>query len=242
MPRFVFDTKVLINYIRQSDQEAYDALTVAADLGQVFISQISILELWAPEKWSIPEKSPHLVPLWIRKLEAGEISEGMKEFLIEKLAEYQHPIPNMFIAQTLRSGHRWVISDEGGIPVFLVEYTGEVLVFRPPDIRRNQLEQEFLTLQSLCENLGARIIPVSSLAQNYAETIVKFYRERLGKSVIPDSLIIATGLARRAWLVTGGNEFHRWQWIAKDISKRDLPLPKMKVIDPAQLARKELPK
>ena len=239
MPRFVFDTNVLINYIRGDDREAQEALMVAADLGRVFISQISILEFWSPEKWSIKEESPHLVPLWLHKLEEGEIPAGVIELRLAQLEEHQQPVPNKFILETRRERRRWRVLDENKQTVFIIEYTDNSFIFKSPDIRRNQVEEEISVLEAICYSLNIQIIPVSTRAQKYAEVIVKFCREILGKSVIPDSLIIATGLVRRAWLVT--NEYNRWSRITDESQNKNLSLPKLKVIHPTQLAREEIP-
>ncbi len=238
MPRFVFDTNVLINHIRGGDQDAYEALRVAAELGKVFISQVSILEMWAPGTWKIKEDSPDVVQRWRHNLDEGEIPDDMLKVLVEQLDEHEQPIPNELAPNMLREGHRWDISDENGQSVFLIEYTGDSLVFRSPDIRKSQVEQEISALKNVCGMIGAQIIPVSTRAQSYAEIIVQYYRDTLGKSVILDSLIIAAGLVRRAWLVTDDN---KWNRIAQDIQNKGLPLPKMKVIDPARLARAGVP-
>ncbi len=237
MPRFVFDTNVLINYIRYDDQEVHDALTVAADLGEILISQISVLEMWAPVKWKIKEESPNLVPLWIRKLEEGEVPAGMQEVLLHELSEYQQPLPNQFFVDTLRKGRRWSISDENKQLISVVEYTGNSLILMSPDIRRSQVEQEISTLKHICETFDAQIIPVSERAQYYAELIVQHYRDTLGRNTITDSLIIATGLEHDAWLVTYDNN---WEKVKKDMKNRSLPLPEMKVIDPARVAHGEV--
>jgi len=238
MPRFVFDTNVLINYIRGRDQEAHEALTVASKLGTIFISQITILEMWAPEKWKIKEKSPNLVPLWKRKLDEGEIPDGMLEVIIEQLDKYQQPIPNEFVLSTRSKRYRWTISDEDGHDICLVEYVNNSIIIRSADICKNRVRREILMLENLCDRLGVQVIPVSTRAQHYAKIIVQYHRDTLGKSVIPDSLVIATGLVRRAWLVTTDKD---WRKVAQDIQNRNLSLPKMKVIDPIRLSREGIP-
>lgn len=237
MPRFVFDTNVLINYIRYDDQEVHDALTVTADLGEILISQISVLEMWAPVKWKIKEESSNLVPLWIWKLEEGEVPAGMQEVLLYELNEHQQPLPNQFFVDTRRKGRRWSILDENKQLVAVVEYTGNSIILMSPDIRRSQVEQEISILKHICKMLNAQIIPVSKRAQDYAELIVQHYRDTLGRNSITDSLIIATGLTRRAWLVTDDNN---WQRVKQDMQNRSLPLPEMKVIDPTRMARGEV--
>ncbi len=239
MPRFVFDTNVLINYIRSNDQEIYEALTVAAELGRVFISQISILELWAPQPHKIPPiKEEPLISLWLHASESGEIPKEILSILIEHLIEHQLPVPNQFFVETLQEEHRWLVLDENEQEIFMAEYSGDSLVFRSPDISRKQVEQEITRLKAICDSLNVQIIPVSTRAQQYAEVIIRFCRERLGKSAIPDSLIIATGMVRRAWLVTNDK---KWAQVAEDVQTRALPLPRMQVIDPTRLAREEIP-
>ena len=238
MPRFVFDTNLLINYIRYNESEAHDALMAAASLGTIFISKVSIWEMWAPEKWKIKEESPNSVPLWKRKLDEEEIPKGMLEVLVEQLDRHQQPIPNRFIPRTLREGRLWAISDENDQLVSLVEYVDNAISIRSPDIRKSQVEQEISELKNICNELGAQIVPLSARAQDYAEIIIQYYRDTLGKSVITDSLVIATGLDRRAWLVTADTD---WERVAQDVQNRGLPLPKMKVIDPVQLSQKGVP-
>ncbi len=238
MPRFVFDTNVLINYIRYDDQDVYEALTVAASLGEILISRITILEMWAPVKWKIKEESPNLVPLWIQKLEEGEVPAGIQEVLLHVLSEHQQPLPNQFFVDTLREGRRWSISDENKQLISVIEYTGDSLILMSPDIRRSQVEQEISTLEHICKTFDAQIIAVSKRAQDYAKFIVQYYRDTLGRNTITDSLIIATGLARRAWLVTDDSN---WQKVAQDLQNKALPLPKMKVVDPTRVAREEIP-
>ncbi len=237
-PRFVFDTNVLINYIRYNDQETYNALTVAADLGRVFISEISILELWVPQPHKILIKEQPLISLWLHASESGEIPEEILSMLIEHLIEHQLPVPNQFFVKTIRAGRRWFVLDENEQVVFIAEYSGNSLVFKSPDISRKQVEQEISILKAVCDSFDAQIIPASARAQQYAEVIIRFYRERLGKSAIPDSLIIATGMVRRAWLVTDDK---KWVQVAEDIQTRALPLPRMKVIEPTRLALEEIP-
>ena len=238
MPRFVFDTNVLINYIRYDDQDVYEALTVAASLGKILISRITFLEMWAPVKWKIKEESPNLVPLWIQKLEEGEVPAGIQEVLLHVLSEHQHPLPTQLFVDTLLKGRKWSISNENKQLISIIEYTDNSLILMSPDIRRSQVKQEICMLNRICDTFDAQIVPVSKLAQYYAEIVVQHYRDTLGRNTVTDSLIIATGLARRAWLVTDDNN---WQRVAQDLQNKPLSLPKMKVIDPARVARGEVP-
>lgn len=47
--RFLFDTSVLIAYLRDPNDTAADALFIAAERGQAFISLISLMELHLPQ-------------------------------------------------------------------------------------------------------------------------------------------------------------------------------------------------
>lgn len=48
--RCVFDTSVLVDYLRNPNSVAADALLIAADRGRVFISVISLMELYLSPK------------------------------------------------------------------------------------------------------------------------------------------------------------------------------------------------
>lgn len=50
--RFVFDTSVLIDYLRIPNDIAADALLIAAERGQVFISVVSLMELYMSQRKS----------------------------------------------------------------------------------------------------------------------------------------------------------------------------------------------
>lgn len=53
--RFVFDTSVLIDYLRDPNDTAADALFIAAERGQAFVSLISLMELYQPRNRSNAE-------------------------------------------------------------------------------------------------------------------------------------------------------------------------------------------
>ncbi len=46
--RFIFDTSVLIDYLRDPNDTAADALFIAAERGQAFCQLISLMELYLP--------------------------------------------------------------------------------------------------------------------------------------------------------------------------------------------------
>ena len=53
--RFVFDTSVLIDYLRDSTDIAADALVLATERGEAFVSLISLMELYLPRNKSNQE-------------------------------------------------------------------------------------------------------------------------------------------------------------------------------------------
>ncbi len=117
--RFVFDTSVLIDYLRNPNDIAADALFIAAERGEAFVSLISLMELYLPQNKSNVE-----------------------------------------------------------------------------------IENEVTAIQKLCTRLGIKFIPSSPSSQQRALAILERYRSPLGRSALPDSLILGVGMARRAYLVT----------------------------------------
>jgi len=128
--RFVFDTSVLVDYLRD-DGMAADALAVAAEKGNVFVSLISFMELWLS-----PNKS------------------------------------------------------------------------------NAEIKEEIAALKELCEKLAIRIVPCTHRSQQRALALLEHSRSLLGKNALSDSLIIATGMTRRAYSVTRDN---RWFDVARSV-------------------------
>lgn len=128
--RFVFDTSVLIDYLRDPDDTAADALFIAAEQGEAFVSLVSLMELWL--------------------------------------------------------------------------------------LHRNncEIENQVKALQTLCERLSIRTISCSVPAQRTALEVLRAYRSSLGKNALPDSLILATGFARKAWIVTRDKN---WSQVSKKV-------------------------
>ena len=50
MVRFLFDTSILIAYLNKEDDESVDAIFKASEIGKCYISIISIMELYKPNK------------------------------------------------------------------------------------------------------------------------------------------------------------------------------------------------
>jgi len=61
--RFVFDTSVLIDYLRDSDIAA-DALVLATERGEAFVSLISLMELYLPSNKSNQEIAREMEAIW----------------------------------------------------------------------------------------------------------------------------------------------------------------------------------
>lgn len=143
--RYVFDTSVIIGYLRDEDVAA-DSLFFAAEQGQVYISLISLMELYPPT------------------------------------------------GQRKRSNQ--------------------------------QIASERRTIEQLCNLLGINIVPCSAKSQQLALSILEKYRVPLGRNALTDSLIIATGITRRASLVTTENK-HHWFSVGQSLS--------IKVLSPIEL-------
>ncbi len=146
--RFVFDTSVLIDYLRD-DEMAANALFVATAKGSAFISIVSLMELWLPRNKSNVE-----------------------------------------------------------------------------------IRAEITILRELCQRLNIRIIPCTSRSQERALTVLEHNRSPLGRNALPDSLIIATGMTRRAYLVT--KDTH-WADIARSTAERNDSPSTIQVVSPEEL-------
>ncbi len=146
--RFVFDTSVLIDYLRD-DEMAANALFAATEKGNVFINLVSFMELWLPRNRSNAE-----------------------------------------------------------------------------------IREEIVILQELCQRLDIKIVPCTSRSQERALALLEHSRSPLGRNALPDSLIIATGVTRRAYLVTRDNH---WTDVARIAAKQGNPLPTIRVISPEEL-------
>jgi len=236
MPGFLFDTNVLIDYLRDDTQyqrEAEEALAAASEKGRIFISRVSIYELWAPEKWKISEKSANLVPKWIQKMNSGELPLGIIEMIEGIMGENYIELPTSCQIEVISIGKHWVITDESKRTFFQIQYQNGTLTIGSPDRRREEIEEDIQRIYQLRDKYGALIIDISRKPQDYAEIILTYHYQILGKNAITDALIIGSGLARRAYLVT--NEITRWNSIAKDLRQRVPNIPYMKVITPVHL-------
>lgn len=64
--RFIFDTSVLIDYLHDPNSTVADALLAAADQGQVFVSLISLMELYLSQtrsNWEIQKEIETILEL-----------------------------------------------------------------------------------------------------------------------------------------------------------------------------------
>jgi len=234
MPGFLFDTNVLIDYLHD-DHSAKDAIVIASEVGHIFISKVSVLELWASAKWKISEKSANLVPRWVRRLNEGELPLGIIELIEDNVEEYNIGLPSHPQVEVLREDVYWVIVDENQRTMFQIQHQNGTMTIGYPDRRREEIEEEVRKIYDLSRTYNAKIVNLSVTAQHYAEILIKYHYRTLGKNAVTDVLIISTGLARRAWLIT--NETSRWSKIARDLEQRRVGLPGMKVITPEQVVQ-----
>ncbi|WP_448591857.1 PIN domain-containing protein [Thermoflexus hugenholtzii] len=115
---FLFDTCVLIDYLRDPNSIAGHAIFRATDIGRCCISIVSIIELYKPNK------------------------------------------------------------------------------------DREKAEEEVRKIYQVCERLNIRIVYITPNSRKKAVEIVRNYYSNLGKSCIPDALIISSAIMRRAYVVT----------------------------------------
>lgn len=108
-------------------------------------------------------------------------------------------------------------------------------LFLPPTKSKAETEEEITRILSLGGSHGMQFIPCSPRAQEWALEILRHHRSPLGKNALTDSLIMATGITRKACLVTTDN---RWFDVARDGQRRALPLPGLKVISPTELVQR----
>jgi|Deesub1362A_J573_1020465.scaffolds.fasta_scaffold08411_2 hypothetical protein len=237
MPNFLFDTNVLVEYLRDNP-EAEEALMSASEMGRVLISRISIYELWSPQKWTIVEKSENLVQIWVRRLNLGELPSGLLELVEDKAAEeHDFELPSVLRVEVISENKYWVIIDDTGRSFLQIQHQSNELTIGTPDRRKREIEEDIKRIYRIADEYNALIIDVSQRAQIYAEVILAYHSRTLGKNAITDALIIGSGLARRAWLVTG--EIRRWCQISEDLKRRLPQLPRIKVISPIDLSRQE---
>lgn len=130
MVRYLFDTCVVIDYLRDQQSLAADALVVAANRG--LVSVITLLELQLYD-------------------DSGKINTKSKA----------------------------------------------------------RIKKELQAVSELCNTYGVQIIPISRQAQIYACSILEKFRQDLGRNALSDSLIMGTGMARRATLVTSESAWFR---------------------------------
>ena len=178
--RFVFDTSVLIAYLRDDrpgDQEvAADALAIASRRGKVLVSMISLMELYLPQRKGLDEEAC--------------INNADEAILKEHKSRTKS---------------------------------------------KRELEYELRRIQALCKSYSVSFISCSNRAQERALEILKHYRSPLGGNALTDSLIIGSGLAWQAYLVTTDK---KWSDIAKENQDRSLPLPSIRIISPTELVQR----
>ncbi len=172
--RFVFDTSVLIDYLREDrpgDQEvAADAFALASQLGETFLTIVSLMELYGPVQ------------------QETDADEGIEE---------------------------------------------------EPHVTRTRgkadIERDLSRVRRLLDEYGMRVMPCSRRAQEVALDILRDHRSPLGKNALTDSLIIASGLVRKAYLVTRDR---RWNEVVRERQQRGLSA--LKVISPVDLIQGRL--
>ncbi len=129
------------------------------------------------------------------------------------LIHYLRGTPNSFADEAL------FVASEKGQPLVSIISLMELYI-ENEEGRINQksnqkIKEEQQKIKEICERLNISVVPISEKTQIEALQILKDFRTLLGKSALPDSLIIATAIMRRAVLVT---DDHKWAEVAKRYS------------------------
>lgn len=167
MTKFLFETCVIIDYLR-GDDVAADALFKASELGTVYISKITLLELWLPRHMSC------------RRRTNPSSGQGPKQ---------------------------------------------------PPD---EQIRQEIKRVYALRSKLSLRIVSCSSTSQKFALHILEYCHSPLGRSALPDSLLMGTGIAMCDYIVTSDA---KWTRVMERLTACNVIAAPVRVISPVQLVR-----
>jgi predicted nucleic acid-binding protein len=167
MTKFLFETSVIIDYLHGQDVAA-DALFRASELGTVYISKITLLELWLPRHLSRRRSS---------KPPSGQ--------------RLKQP------------------SDE-------------------------QIRQEIKRVCALRSRLNLKIVPCSPASQEFALTILERCHSPLGRTALPDSLLMGTGIATCDYIVTSDT---KWPRVMEQLMACNVIAVPVEVISPVQLVR-----
>ncbi|HEY65181.1 MAG TPA: PIN domain-containing protein [Caldilineae bacterium] len=120
-------------------------------------------------------------------------------------------------------------ADKGRVFISLISF---MELWLPRNRSDGEIRREIAALQELCQRLGIRVVPCTPRSQERALTLLEHSHSPLGRNALPDSLIIATGMTRRAYLVTRDN---RWIDVAWGVARRGASLPIIRVISPEEL-------
>ncbi len=233
--RFVFDTNVLVEYLRagEGDSIAADALFKATEIGSVYISLLSLMELWLPDKTSFNIRDEQRIQNIVSGLDKSKITEE----LLDDLYANGYDLLSQPLVQIRSPGKKWRvewIEEQEQVDVRL-DPNGVLTIF-PYQRNKGEIIRE---IRRLREFPGIQIIPCSARAQEWALEILEHHFPTLGQkreqNSLIDSMIIATGITRRAYLVT--NEIRKWGRISQENRERHLPFPTLHVISPEQLVQ-----
>ena len=230
--RFVFDTSVLVDFLRSDggDSTAADALFKTTEIGSVYISLLSLMELWLPDKASFNIRDTQRIQNIVSGLDASKITEELLDDLYENGYELSDQQPSVEVRSP---GEKWQVEWDQEQAHIRLDSNGVLTVF---PYQRNK-EEILSEIRRLREFPGIRIITCSARSQEWALQILEYHLPTLGQrreqNSLIDSMLIATGITRRAYLVT--TEIRKWGKIAQENSERNLPFPVLRVISPEQL-------
>jgi len=231
--RFVFDTSVLVDFLRTDggDNIAADALFRATEIGSVFISLLSLMELWLPDKASFSIRDTQRIQDIVSKLDANVIADELSEDLYENGYDFA----SQPLVEVRSPGKRWRVNSEQEQFDIRLDPNGILTIF-PHQRNKQEILEE---IRRLCEFPGIQVIPCSARSQEWALQILEYHLPVLGQkreqNSLIDSMLIATGITRRAYLVT--NEIRKWGEIARENRESNLPFPTLEVISPDRLVQ-----
>lgn len=228
--RFVFDTSVLIDYLRD-DEMATNALFRAVEIGSVFISLLTLMELWLPDRTSFSIRDARKVHKIVLALNAHSIAEDLRE----EFYDHDYSFLDQPSVEVRTPDKRWQVEwDQEQFDVRL-DPNGILTVF-PHQRNKQEILRE---IRRLREFPGIQVIPCSTRSQEWALQILEYHLPVLGQkreqNSLIDSMLIATGITRRAYLVT--NEIRKWGEIARRNRENNLPFPTLEIISPDRLVQ-----
>jgi len=225
--RFVFDTSVVVDYLRD-DEISTNALIRATEIGEVFVSFLTLMELWLPDKTSFSIRDTQKV----RNIALALDKHAIAEELVEELYENGFDFSDQPSFEVCTQGKKWQI-EWGQERLNIRLDPNDILTIFPQQRNKDEILRD---IHRVHRYRGIKIIPCSPRSQDWALQILEYHFPVLGQkreqNSLIDSMLIATGITRRAYLVT---KEEKWKRIDQINRQQSLPFPPLKIISPEQL-------